>query len=60
MSFHFLDTMTLVDVLNGLGFCVKGSSVRCNVHLRQFLNLLVKMGIIEGFLNWCTHRIITM
>ena len=60
MFFHFLDTLTLVDVPNVLGFCVKGTSVRCNVDSRQYLNILVKMRIMEGFLNCCINRIITM
>lgn len=55
--FHFLDSLTLVDLSNGLRFCVKGKFVKCNALSRQNLNLGV---IREGLLNFCIQRIITI
>ena len=43
---------------NGLGFCLRGKFVRCNVASRLYLNLFAKMGIMEELLNWCIQRII--
>lgn len=55
--FHFLDSLTLVDLSNGLQFCVKGNFAKCNALSRQTLSL----GIIrEGLLNFCIQRIITI
>ena len=43
-----------------LGFCVSGKHVRCNAASSQYMNLSVKMGIMEGLLNRCAHRIVTI
>ena len=48
MCFHFLDGLTLMGVSSGFRFCVGGSSVKGNATLRQYWNLLAKMGIMEG------------
>jgi hypothetical protein len=47
MCSHFLERLTLVGVTIGMGFCVSGSYVRCNVASRQYLNLSSKIGIME-------------
>lgn len=60
MCFHLLDRLTFVGVSIGMGFYVKGKSMRCSVALKQYLNLSAKMGIMEGLWNWCTHRIMTI
>lgn len=44
----FWGWMTVVSVSNGVGFCVKNTFVTCNVALRQYLNVLAKMGIMDG------------
>ena len=56
---HLLDRLTLACVSSGLGFCVEGSSVRCNATSRQYCNCFVKVGIVEGVWIWCMHRIVT-
>lgn len=49
-----------MGVTTRLGFCVSGKYVRCNAASCQYMNLSVKIGIMEGLLNWCAHRIVTI
>ena len=46
---NFLDRLTLEDVSNGVGFCVKGSSVRWSTNSRCYWNNHTKIGIIGVF-----------
>ena len=45
-----------MGVSSGLGSIVRGNLVCCSATPRQYWNLLVKMGIMDGYWNWCTHR----
>ena len=38
MCFYYLNRLTFVSVSTGLGFCVRGSSIRCNEVVRQYWN----------------------
>ena len=58
MCFHFLDTLTLMGVSNGVGLCLRGKFARCNAALRRYLNLLKKWDT-EKTLNWCVHMIVS-
>lgn len=49
--FPFLDTLTLVDVPHGLGFCGRVFMIGVMLIRDNKLNLPAKMGIMEGFLN---------
>ena len=51
VCFHFFDRLTLVGVSRGWEFCVRGIYVWYGTTLRHYMNLLVRMMIMEWFLN---------